>query len=81
MNGASPSQFHATVLQTIILSVSASGSEISSVKIALLGGGLENRLAFIFLGSIWSVWCDAVTARSRRREMGLMSEAGLSKTR
>jgi hypothetical protein len=43
MNGASSLQFHATVLQTIILSMAASGSEISSVNIALLGGGLENR--------------------------------------
>jgi hypothetical protein len=40
MNGASSSQFNATVLQrpTIILSMAPSGSEISSVNIALLAG-------------------------------------------
>jgi hypothetical protein len=36
-------QVHATALQAIFLSMSASGSEISSVKLALVGGGLENR--------------------------------------
>ena len=60
----------------IVLDTGACRSEISFVRTALLGGGLENRLAVIFLGSIWSVWCAAVTATSRRgRELGFVSEA------
>jgi len=49
----------APVLQAIFLSMSASGSEIPSVKLALVGGGLENRCDLeLFAGCAVRGTCD-----------------------